>query len=520
MRRSGILIGLFTLVLINLAWADVPRPISYQGVLRDNAGDVLNGSYDLRFTLFDDTLFVSMGWVETHSGVTVTDGIFNVILGSITSFSSASIFFSEPYELQIEVSPAGQAQWQTLDPRADLTTVPYAHKSRGVQTATMSFRGGGGGRLGIGNPSPTRGLEVTRSMPGDYLASIENTDAASGGEGLLVGVTDTVTADKSAFTVQGNGEPFFTVTNKGRVGVGIDYPGFKFHVYETKASNSYIAYINHSPSTTGSAWGLKTYTVAPNNTSWWAYGGDIYARGGNTGGGARGLNISAYGYGSNTTEGVRAYSGGSGTGTRHAVYATATGSTGPLWAFYGQNGNIYGADSLALGTTNFSGARMNVVGGIQADSVTADKIKIPTTSRYYSLPHADFEAANDAYNYLRSTATPGYLMMNSGFGYFWAPIHLPDGSTIEELRIHYYDSNDTLDVQAVLYRMSFSTGSLTSHGSAVSSTVGYGNTSTSPSLTIDNATYAYMVRLYLPTYGTDLRFIGTRIRYAITSVMP
>jgi len=63
----------------------VPWYMSYQGVLKDSGGTPLDGTYDLTFTIYawkqSSVDYISV-WTETHSSVQVSNGLFNVALGT------------------------------------------------------------------------------------------------------------------------------------------------------------------------------------------------------------------------------------------------------------------------------------------------------------------------------------------------------------------------------------------------------------------------------------------------------
>src|SRR5689334_3875427 len=59
--------------------ATMPLSVSYQGLLTtSNGSPVLDGSYDIKFDLFTVPSAGLSQWTETHSGVPVVKGTFNV----------------------------------------------------------------------------------------------------------------------------------------------------------------------------------------------------------------------------------------------------------------------------------------------------------------------------------------------------------------------------------------------------------------------------------------------------------
>ncbi len=101
--------------------------INYQGHLTDDAGTPITQDIQMTFTIYDNG-GVSY-WTETHSSVVVTNGMFNVILGSQAMLEST--VFSNP-ELYLGIN-VGTTREEIL-PRTLLTSVPgagSAHKVRG-----------------------------------------------------------------------------------------------------------------------------------------------------------------------------------------------------------------------------------------------------------------------------------------------------------------------------------------------------------------------------------------------------
>jgi hypothetical protein len=120
MNRFVIFTILIVLVsLASLSQADVPKLINYQGMLTDD-GTPLTDTLDITFKIFNDSLSVSptdKRWEETHSDVSVIDGLFNVMLGSV---SALNLDFSEDYWLDITVGGEHQPD------RLRLVSVGYA----------------------------------------------------------------------------------------------------------------------------------------------------------------------------------------------------------------------------------------------------------------------------------------------------------------------------------------------------------------------------------------------------------
>ncbi len=110
------------LILETVSLAEVPQVISYQGRLNDTGtGETVDGTHDITFNLYDsETELSSPLWTETHRDVPLTDGYFNVFLGSVNPFGS-EVDFSGQYWLGVSID--GNPE---MAPRFRLSASPYA----------------------------------------------------------------------------------------------------------------------------------------------------------------------------------------------------------------------------------------------------------------------------------------------------------------------------------------------------------------------------------------------------------
>ena len=121
--------SLFLVVFaVQIARANAPQTMSYQGVLKDGSGQpVADGNYSLSFAIY--TTGGSQLWTETHSTVATSAGVFSVILGS--QGTPLNLAFDQAYELGITVG--GNPE---LSPRMPLASAPYSLNTRGISHAS------------------------------------------------------------------------------------------------------------------------------------------------------------------------------------------------------------------------------------------------------------------------------------------------------------------------------------------------------------------------------------------------
>lgn len=101
--------------------AQVPQTINYQGYLTNAAGQPVNAPVNLTFRLYTAASGGSAIWTETQSNLSVTNGIYNAVLGSVTPFS---LPFNTPYFLSLQVSSDAE-----MTVRQPLSAVPYAQRA-------------------------------------------------------------------------------------------------------------------------------------------------------------------------------------------------------------------------------------------------------------------------------------------------------------------------------------------------------------------------------------------------------
>ena len=108
-----------------------PGQFNLQGVLRDAAGDLMEGDMVLTFRVYDDALGASLLWDDIQS-VTVVNGVFNVLVPAAplaNPFPTDLLADSE--QLWLGIEPDGFAEL----PLIPLVSVPYALHSNAAAFA-------------------------------------------------------------------------------------------------------------------------------------------------------------------------------------------------------------------------------------------------------------------------------------------------------------------------------------------------------------------------------------------------
>ncbi len=131
-----ILATLVAFTLVGAAWA-IPEMMNLQGSLTDSTNQpVADGGYNITFRIYDVESGGNEVWSETVDDIAVSDGIFNVLLGSVNPLS-ADVFSEDNRWLGIQLE--GEAE---MSPRSRITSVGYSHRAARADTAEVALNGG------------------------------------------------------------------------------------------------------------------------------------------------------------------------------------------------------------------------------------------------------------------------------------------------------------------------------------------------------------------------------------------
>jgi len=281
--------------------------ISYQGKVTDTGGTpVADGSYTMRFRIYDAVSGGNLEWDSGAMSVSVSGGIFNVLLGESPQ-PSLGLSFEE--DCWISVTVGGDVQ----SPRQRLGSVGYAYMASGLVPGTEVIADG----------------DITTAIIGRCLSTWYGAEGIWGFSTALYGKG-----------VRGDGYYGVSGGTSSTEGTG---------VYGEASSTSGEAHGGQFRSRSPSGYGLYAINEADNGT---AYG--IYGKTESTGG------IAVYGV-ADATSGTT-YGGWfkSVSPSGRAVYGEATGTWGVNHGIYGRNYSTdgRGVSGWASATTgeNYGGA--------------------------------------------------------------------------------------------------------------------------------------------------------------------
>ena len=117
----------FILVMLLIAatsvFTQVPQLINYQGLLTDASDNPITGSYTIQFKIYNQASGGSALWTETHQNVTITDGVFSVILGASSTIPYTLFDGTDKY-LGITIGSDSE-----MSPRKQLVSVGYSFRA-------------------------------------------------------------------------------------------------------------------------------------------------------------------------------------------------------------------------------------------------------------------------------------------------------------------------------------------------------------------------------------------------------
>ena len=193
------------------AMAQFNPEINYQGKLTNGSGvAVADGTYNMNFWLVPTSggATSTAVWSEARTGanrVQVTDGLFSVMLGDVSTL--ASVDFNQTLYLAVEIGGTGTPTWDgELLPRKVLGAVPAAFVAETADSADALS--------GIASSSFLRSDEV-------------DTMTASSSSSLLTLIQNGIGKVLSLFS---GATEIFTVLSNGNVGVGTTTPSSRLTV--------------------------------------------------------------------------------------------------------------------------------------------------------------------------------------------------------------------------------------------------------------------------------------------------
>jgi hypothetical protein len=172
---QSLLIAVLVAATLSTANAQIPRMFTYQGVVVDGTGKLISdGPHNLTLNLYTQATGSTAIYSENQTGVVFVKGIFNVMVGSVTTIP-ASLGFDKAYFLGVSVDGGAE-----MTPRTTISPSPYAIGLAGG--AVNSINGKSGAvviKAGTGTTLTTAGDTITLNstgVGGNGIQGVSNAD--------------------------------------------------------------------------------------------------------------------------------------------------------------------------------------------------------------------------------------------------------------------------------------------------------------------------------------------------------
>ncbi len=243
------------LALVGVAHA-VPMVLSHQGRLLDASDHPLSGTFTLIYSIHDAPVGGAQLWMEDHVGVTVTDGLFTVELGTTVPLSADIVAGSGGgggggggaiRYLQVQIS--GQPP---ITPRTPLTASPYSvatqRVSGDIQTAPGVLTATSGPTalvMSVNTADPESQISLTQNGTKRFGVGVQQPESPLGTRMVIGdldrdGLMDVVVADgaSSMTLVDSTSSGGAVVSSSVSSGLGLQPLGGKLIIHAENSSGS------------------------------------------------------------------------------------------------------------------------------------------------------------------------------------------------------------------------------------------------------------------------------------------
>ncbi len=207
--------------------------IAYQGRLADSAGAPLTGTYNMIFRLYDAAAGGTPLWSEPWDGpnsVRVSDGLFNVMLGSLTPIPQAVVTGHDQLFLGITVGTDDE-----MTPRVQLGSVPFAVQALTVPDGSVTTA-----RIADGAVTQAKlGGDVSLVPPDGSVTTAKIADGAVTPAKLDLSSNVTFNGANGDFALQVENQGSYFAVPSQTDAWGISYDGTNFGIFDRQGGGNF-----------------------------------------------------------------------------------------------------------------------------------------------------------------------------------------------------------------------------------------------------------------------------------------
>ena len=216
--QVGFVTGLLLLVFAFPTQAQSPRLLNYQGVLNQN-GTPANGTFIIRFAIYSAPTGGTPLYSETQT-VNVSDGVFNVLVGSVNPLPETLFTSGGDRYLGIKVGNDSE-----MTPRFRLSSVAYAFSAAHAAVADSVRSGTGDGHsldAADGDPKDVVFVDNAGNVGVGTLNPNAKLDVLATGSNTALAASTSGTGNAGVFTIsnpQNNVAALAAITNGSNVAI-------------------------------------------------------------------------------------------------------------------------------------------------------------------------------------------------------------------------------------------------------------------------------------------------------------